>query len=368
MRKEEFNLYEFHQELYQTVFPRISSAPRDHHDEHELRRKLTEDLSFREERAYKQQLLGMQTHLVVDATTELFFHHTQPLVNEYRALLNCTVRDSFLRKSKVAAPNLTRKLELIDAYLAQLQQHPELEPFAPRFTPDILNNHCEDCMCELEECTNETLICVECRREYPSFVPPENNKDQVTFKDMGRINTNLKYSYIRQTHFRDTIKQFQGKQNKYIDKKVYELLIGSFDANHLNQTNKFGKYTQITKDHIKMFLQEHALYKYYEDINLIHAELTGAACPNIAEYEKVLIEDFDKLVVVYDKVIKDNLKYNRSNFLNSYYILFQLLKRHAYVCKESDFPIIKTIERKIEHDEIYEECCKQLGWFFYPTV
>ena len=117
-----------------------------------------------------------------------------------------------------------------------------------------------------------------------------------------------------------------------------------------------------------MFLQEHSLYKYYEDINLIFNELTGTPCPNISEYEKTLIEDFDKLVIVYDKVIKKDNKYNRSNFLNSYYILFQLLKRHSYPCKESDFPLIKTIDRKIEHDEIYEECCKQLGWFFYATV
>ena len=198
--------------------------------------------------------------------------------------------------------------------------------------------------------------------------PYIHQEENVSYRDFSRINTNMKYSYIRQTHFKDTIKQFQGKQNKYIDELVYKTLYSCFDIALLPK-NEHGKYYSVTKDHIKMFLQQNGLYKYYEDMNLIYQTVTGIPCPNIESHEKQLMIDFDKLITAYDKVIKeDSSNYERSNFLNSYYVLFQLLKKNAYPCKETDFPIIKTIDRKIEHDEIYEKCCKHLGWFFNATV
>jgi hypothetical protein len=364
MRKEDFNIYEFHQRLCREVSPAQPDSALLRMRE-EIESKLATDLTHREEVECKQQLREIQDKLTLDVTTEIFFHQAKPLVEEFRSALNSTVRDSFVKKPR-AAPSSARKMELIDEYILRLQSYPELASFLPLFSYHRNSDQCEDCGAELVDVDADSLLCDQCGREYPFYL--QEGHREPTFKDLGRINTNVKYSYIRQTHFRDTIKQFQGKQNKYIDPVVYDRLVGSIEANQLNKKGKTGKYSQISKDHIKMFLQEHSLYKYYEDINLIYSELTGCPCPDISEYEKALFEDFERLILVYDKVIKENPKYNRSNFLNSYYILFQLLKRHAYPCKESDFPIIKTIERKIEHDEIYEECCRQLGWFFYPTV
>jgi len=364
MRKEEFNIHEFHEKLIGAV-SLVPPDPELARTRKELEDRLASDLTHREEMECERQLHELRNKMTLDVTTEIFFHQVKDLVEEYRSALNATVRDSFVKKRVEPPP--ARKLELVEEYIRRIGAYPELAAFLPTFTYHRNTNQCEDCDVELVDVGTDSLLCDQCGREYPSYLQ-EGHKEQPTFKDLGRINTNVKYSYIRQTHFRDTIKQFQGKQNKYIDPLVYERLAGSFEAHGLHKKGRTGKYLHITKDHVKMFLQEHSLYKYYEDINLIFSELTGSSCPDISEYEKSLIDDFDKLIVVYDKVIKENPKYNRSNFLNSYYILFQLLKRHAYPCKESDFPIIKTIERKIEHDEIYEECCRQLGWFFYPTV
>jgi hypothetical protein len=367
MKREDFNIYEFHQNLIQKM-SQSNEEEEWKNEKDEILQKLETDLSYRDESEYKQHLVDIEQKLERRSTIELFFYYTKDIVEQYKKLLNCTVRDSFTRKKQSTAGS-SEKVELVTKYIQTFDIFPELSSYLPTFSSTKEVNRCEDCDSELMESETNTLICNKCGREYPFFYQEGTQiSEQISFKDLTRINTNVKYSYIRQTHFKDTIKQFQGKQNKYIDPKVYELLISSFDSAQLNAKDKRDKYTQITKDHIKMFLQEHSLYKYYEDINLIFNELTGTPCPNISDYEKTLIEDFDKLVIVYDKVIKKDNKYNRSNFLNSYYILFQLLKRHSYTCKESDFPLIKTIDRKIEHDEIYEECCKQLGWFFYATV
>jgi hypothetical protein len=369
MKKEEFNICEFHEKLKESLHSSFSSEEELLEKKKHIEEQMSEDLSYREHTDYKYMLLQINTKLSLYQSSQFFFHTVFPIIEEFRRLLNQTVKDSFVRKQKSSrSACLEQKLVLVERYIQELERYPELSHYLPAFSYDSDNDICEDCKSPLSEVDSTNLVCEECGREYPYFYKDFSVGGEVCFKDLSRINTNVKYSYIREIHFKDTIKQFQGKQNKYIDQKVYDILCQSFENANLGEKNSHGKYIRITKDHIKMFLQENGLYKYYEDINLIHYKLTDVPCPNIFDYEKVLLDDFRKLVNAYDLVIKNNTKYNRSNFLGSYYILYQLLRRHGYQCKESDFPLIKTIERRIEYDDIYNECCQHLGWYFTPTV
>jgi hypothetical protein len=370
MRKEDFNICEFHETFKETFRASMLSEEELQEKKTEIENKLTEDLTYREQTEYKYMLLQMNSQIEMHHSFQFFIHSVSKIVEEFRQILNQTVKDTFVRKQKTSRSSCSdRKAALIDSYLTEMDSYKELRQYIPIFAQETDSDVCEDCKSILTEVDSSNLVCEECGREYPYFYKDFSvMSGEVCFKDLSRINTNIKYSYIREIHFKDTIKQFQGKQNKYIDQKVYDILCQSFENVNLGDKNAQGKYTRITKDHIKMFLQENGFYKYYEDINLIHCKLTGIPCPNIFEYEKVLIEDFRKLVNAYDIVIKNNDKYNRSNFLGSYYILYQLLRRHGYHCKESDFPLIKTIERRIEYDDIYNECCQHLGWYFIATV
>ena len=359
MKKEDFNIYEFHQQLSALCGDVPIKEMVSKYDEI---KDVTID-NFEEELRCKQEIRDLQVKITFNTTFVTFDNDTKSIINQFKELLNCTIKDSFTKKKKATSDVNIQKKQLTTDYLNEVNKYSifliHLPSFEEEYNKQLI---CADCKVDLD-CFEHNLICPSCFVEKPYFYQDEN----ISFKDLSRINTNIKYSYIRQTHFRDTMKQFQGKQNKFIDEKVYKTLINCFESSGM-QANAYCKYN-VTKDHIKMFLQQNSLYKYYEDINLIYFELTGISCPDITIYEKKLIEDFDKFVIVYDKVIQnDYSNYTRSNILNSYYILYQLLKKNGYQCKESDFPIIKTVDRKIEHDEIYEKCCKQLGWFFYPTV
>ena len=83
--------------------------------------------------------------------------------------------------------------------------------------------------------------------------------------------------------------------------------------------------------------------------------------------EPKLLEDFDLLVYQYDKKYKKNKKLSRKNFINTHYVLYQLLRRHKYPCKKTDFNILKSNERKSFHDKICKELFKDLGWNFTTT-
>lgn len=221
------------------------------------------------------------------------------------------------------------------------------------------NDNCVNCGSDdftITECVSK--ICNLCGLSETSLI----NSD-INYHDNDRVNTTKKYKYSRIIHFKDTIKQFQGKQNKYIDKKVFADLENEFKEHKLFNPN--GKtihemYKNINKDHIRMFLLETKHNKHYEDINYLFHYYTGKPLLDISHLEEDLINDFNQILQAYDKLEETN----KINFLNGQYILYQLLRRRKFECCEDDFTMLKTIDKKIEHDDYYEQICEILEWKF----
>jgi hypothetical protein len=209
---------------------------------------------------------------------------------------------------------------------------------------------------------NYQIICSKCGTVYNSSF-----NENATFYDYTRVNMTQKYHYEKKCHFRDTINQYQGKQNKHIPDSVYDSLEKILEAHGLvnvNETDKIKKYEKVSKQHIRTFLKEIEKSKYYEDTQLIYSQITGKSKPDISKYEKVLYEDFDKLVKVF--ISLKNSSCERKNFLNSHYVLRQLLLKQGVRVSHDDLNTLKTQSRLREHDEIYKQCCEILNWKFNP--
>jgi hypothetical protein len=229
--------------------------------------------------------------------------------------------------------------------------------------------------------------CPECNSEHP-FLSIDNNPtcsecgivvshthNSISFKDINRVNIYNKYTYDRRTHFRDTINQFQGKQNAVIDPSLYTELIKRLVSYHLipddwevllHTIPREKVFEKVDKQHIMIFLKDMKQSKYYEDINLIYHQITHKPIPDISHLENTLMNDFDMLIDQYDKTIKSN-QTSRKNFINTQYVLYQLLKRHKFPCRQDDFSMLKTIDRKYYHDEVCRKLFEELGWNHYST-
>ncbi len=204
-------------------------------------------------------------------------------------------------------------------------------------------------------------LCVDCGM---SFHLCESENFQPSFDDIERLHSTVQYRYEKRCHFRDTINQYQGKENKIIPKKVFEDLDYMLEKHGLlnvDATNQKDRYVRVKKPHMRKFLVSLKYTKYYEDDQLIYSELTGAPKPDISKYEKQLYEDFDALLSAFIQ-----LKIERKNFLNSHYVLRQLLLRQGVKVSEGDLTRLKTLQRERVHDEIYQQCCEILSWNFSP--
>lgn len=188
-----------------------------------------------------------------------------------------------------------------------------------------------------------------------------------SYADNKRVNINTRYTYIRRTHFKDCIMQFQGKQNITIPKQVYNSLENELNKHYLlvgtKNTPREIRFKKITKKHISIFLKELGYSKHYENINLIHYNMTGKKPHDISHLEEILLNDFDILTELYDKRFGNG---SRRNFINIHYVLYQLLRRHNYKIILDDKIIIKTVERKYFYDEICKKLFEELGWNHYP--
>ena len=174
------------------------------------------------------------------------------------------------------------------------------------------------------------------------------------YNDSDRLNMSTRYTYSKNSHFKDAIDKFQGISK--IEDGVFQIIQKEMDNYNITKQN-------ITREHILKFLEENKLNKYYDDVTFIYCTITNSKPPDIKQYEYKLMQMCDELEKIYEK-IKDK---KRIHSLNVNYKLMKCLEILGYNCKKSDFNMIKTREKIIESDMIWERICNILGWKYYPT-
>ena len=287
-----------------------------------------------------------------------------PILERFKKILRTPVKMSFVGNSSKEQENKEEKENLIEEFLQ----------IAKKYIIININNSgsskdkkyfCENCKSSKQMLSEGIfVVCPDCGHEKEIYT------NTLSYKDISRTNILQKYTYERRSHFRDCINQFQGKQNCKLDKKIYDELEQEFEKHHLltgdKDTPKEIRFSKIKKEHILLFLKELHYDKHYENVNYIFSNMTGAKCPDISHLEDQLMADFDTLVNLYIKKFKYEKKIDRKSFMNIHYVFFQLLNKNKYPCKKEDFNILKTIDRKAFHDDIFKELFEELGWNHKP--
>lgn len=306
----------------------------------------------------KDNLINYINDIENSISFNFYITDTAEILEKYKDILNYPMKINFMGKT---TKNNKEKEELIDKYVDIASKYVNVE---------VIKKHKDKIICkncnykEFDNIDNNIYICINCSAQQIIM------KNISSYKDIDRVNISSKYVYDRRIHFRDCINQYQGKQNSTINEKVYEDLKQQFELHHLlvgdnKNTPKHIRFKNILKEHINIFLKELDYSKHYENINLIHYDITGKKPDDISYLEDKLLEDFDILTEHYDK----NYKHiDRKNFINTQYVLYQLLLKNKHPCNKEDFTVLKTLDRKTFHDEIMSNIFLQLGWNFVPFI
>lgn len=287
---------------------------------------------------------------------EFYSFDTRALVAEFDDMMKTPVVNSFFSFCQDDAFEI-RKRTLVEAYLKKMRFYaPEgFDQPLVNAAPSVLDD-CDSKFVVVDDCTD---TCVICFRERTRIV------NHSSFVDNTRVNISSKYTYDRKIHFRDCINQYQGKQNTHIPPEVFKNLETAL-INHrvISSERTANRFDRVTVAHIHMFLKSLNYTKYYDDAILIHSVMTGAKPDNIEHLEEDLMKDFEAMLSEYDKNFKT---IDRKNFINTQYVLYQLLKRHKHNCDKDHFVVMRTMsDRKSYHDRICKTIFSKFGWEFAP--
>jgi len=295
-----------------------------------------------------------------NVSRDFYNSKSNELISSYGKILNTAIKKSFMKKAVVEDGRLEKKREIVREYLELAREYIEIEvPLSSR--APIQRVVCDVCdnKKHFEVIDENVYTCQSC------FSQQTVMRNTPSWNDIGRVNPSQKYVYDRRVHFRDCILQYQGKQNSTIPQKVYDDVTHHLEI-HGALMGRPGdtretRFSKLTKKLLRDFLSELGYNKHYENIHLIHATLTGIQPDDISHLEEMLMDEFDQLTAVYDEDFKD---LDRKSFVSTQCVLYQLLKKHNHPCEQSDFNIIKTPERKCDHDDILRHLFQHLSWSY----
>jgi uncharacterized Zn finger protein (UPF0148 family) len=258
--------------------------------------------------------------------------------NTFLKFFHATVNDS-------AGPS---RKQMFDEYIQRMKLTSGPE------AGQMMTEHCMNCNVAREEITSEgILVCPKCGSEEYALVV----SDFPSFRDPPKERNN--YAYKKINHLNEILNQFQAKESTIIPDDVMNEVVLEI------RKRRIANIADLTEEDIRQILKKLNRSKYYEHRAHILSRLNGnpppTITPEIEEKIRTMFQDIQAPFLLY-------CPNDRTNFLSYSYILykfFELLELDEY---KIYFPLLKSRDRLIAHDNIWKKICDYLSWEFISSV
>jgi len=251
------------------------------------------------------------------------------------------------QSSATAAPS---KKKLYDEYISRMK----LNTGEAVDVKQAVVEHCDRCNISREEVSEEgILVCPNCGSEEYMLVV----SDFPSFRDPPKERNN--YAYKKINHLNEILNQFQAKESTIIPNEVMNEVVLEIKKRRIQNV------AELTEKDMREILKKLNRSKYYEHATHIISRLNGNPPPTITpEIEEKIRAMFQEIQAPFLIYCPDD----RTNFLSYSYILykfFELLELDEY---KVYFPLLKSRDRLIAHDQIWAKICDYLKWEFIRSV
>jgi len=315
--------------------------------------------SILEAKRVEARVQEVEKELVTVNPLEDYYMKNMDLLMEYYkkqdsvSAISSTPRDAhtflkfFSTTPSVSDIGMSRK-QVFDEYVQRLKMST-----GPEATQQM-TEHCLACNTAREEITSEgILVCPKCGSEEYALVV----SDFPSFRDPPKERNN--YAYKKINHLNEILNQFQAKESTIIPEDVMNEVILEI------RKRRITNIADLTEEDIRQILKKLNRSKYYEHRAHILSRLNGNPPPTITpEIEEKIRAMFQEIQAPFLLYCPDD----RTNFLSYSYILykfFELLELDEY---KAFFPLLKSRDRLIAHDQIWKKICDYLNWEFISSV
>ena len=239
--------------------------------------------------------------------------------------------------------------QMFDEYISRMKMGSGVEP-----EENTETEHCSRCNVAREEVAAEgVLVCPSCGSEEYMMVV----SDFPSFRDPPKERNN--YAYKKINHLNEILNQFQAKESTIIPDEVTNEVVCEIKKRRIQNI------ADLTEKDIREILKKLNRSKYYEHAAHIVSRLNGnpppTITPEIEEKIRAMFQDIQAPFLLY-------CPNDRTNFLSYSYILykfFELLELDEY---KVYFPLLKSRDRLISHDQIWKKICEYLRWEFIVSI
>lgn len=167
------------------------------------------------------------------------------------------------------------------------------------------------------------------------------------------------FAYKRINHFNEWLAQFQAKGTTELPDTIYRDIYDELDKDINRNLHNVNTIT------IRHILKRLNYNKYYEHIPHLINVLTGKDPPTLSRKSEELLRSLFKEIQV---PFMNNCPKSRKNFLSYSYVLHKFCELLEFDHLLPFFPFLKSREKLIQQDIIWEKICKDLKWEYIPST
>ena len=263
-----------------------------------------------------------------------------------------TTFDKLFQPAEVS--EMPTKKKIFDEYVQRMGLSSGVQNVDAAEALKKMAEHCAVCNVPREELTAEgILVCPTCGSEEYSLVV----SDSPGFRDPPKERNN--YAYKKMNHLNEILNQFQAKESTKIPDEVMNEVICELKKRRIENI------ASLTEQNIREILKKLERNRYYEHATHILSRLNGNPPPTItAEVEEKIRAMFQEIQAPFLLYCPDD----RRNFLSYAYIIYKFLELLELDEYKVHFPLLKSRDRLISHDQIWKKICEYLQWEFIPSV
>lgn len=174
------------------------------------------------------------------------------------------------------------------------------------------------------------------------------------------------YTYKRLNHFREYLRQRQGKSHVYLPPSIWDKIKAELAKFHCLPENYN---TRLTFQLMEQVLKRLQLNKYYEHTRYLTMRLN----PNIktldipAARECRMCQRFTELEAPFEK-FKHTIVKTRKNFMSYPFVAWKIAELEDWPEYLSHFKLLKSGELLVLQDKWWELATKMLHWPFHRTI
>ena len=168
--------------------------------------------------------------------------------------------------------------------------------------------------------------------------------------------------YKRSNHFCEYLDSFMARQSSTLPDDIFDKIFKELKKQRITDFSK------LTQKRIRVIMKELRMQKHYESAPFILYKIKGEKPPELTRaIEEELKSNFDLIQEPFEKVVKQ-VAPGRKNFLSYSYTIYKMLQLMELDHLLEYFTLLKSREKLILQDKIWQGICSDLNWRFIPSV